>query len=189
VLKVTANGTTTSPVKRGVWVARRLLGLSVPPPPPNITPVEPDIRGAKTLREQLALHSSNPSCGGCHAKFDPYGFALESFDVTGAFRKNYRVGDGDGGRWRDGLPVDCSGTTPDGRAFSGIAELRKQLAANPELLAIGVTRHLVTYATGMPAGALDQRAIEAVVKSTKAEDYGLRSLLHAVIQSELFRMK
>jgi len=189
VLKVTANGTSTSPVKRGVWVARRLLGLSVPPPPPNITPVEPDVRGAKTLREQLALHSSAPSCAGCHAKFDPYGFALESFDVTGAFRKNYRVVDGEGARWRDGLPVDCSGTTPDGRAFSGIAELRKQLAANPEQLAIGVVRHLVTYATGMPAGALDQKAVEAVAKSAKADDYGLRSLLHAVIQSDLFRMK
>jgi hypothetical protein len=187
VMKVTANGTITSPVKRGVWVARRLLGISVPPPPPNVSPVEPDVRGAKTLREQLALHRANPGCAACHARFDPYGFALESFDVTGAFRKSYRVAEGQG--WRDGLPVDCSGQVPDGRPFSGIAELRKILAANPEQLAIGVTRHLVTYATGSPATAVDQRAIEAIVKSTSAEAYGLRSLVHAIIQSDLFRSK
>ena len=90
VLKVTANGTHTSPVKRGVWVSERLLGIRIPPPPPNISPVEPDVRGAKTLREQLALHRGNGSCASCHARFDPYGFALESFDVTGGFRRHYR---------------------------------------------------------------------------------------------------
>lgn len=187
VMKVTANGTLTSPVKRGVFVARRLLGISVPPPPPNITPVEPDVRGAKTLREQLALHRANPACGACHARFDPYGFALESFDVTGAFRKSYRVSQGE--TWREGLPVDCSGQTPDGRPFAGIAELRKMLAANPEPLAIGVTRHLATYATGAPSSPVDQRTIEAIVRSASGEDYGLRSLVHALIQSDLFRSK
>src|SRR5207344_2920422 len=92
-MKVTANGTLTSPVKRGVWVAERLLGIPIPPPPPNIEPVDPDTRGAKTLREQLALHSSQGTCQNCHAKFDPYGFALESFDVMGAFRATYREAD------------------------------------------------------------------------------------------------
>ena len=113
-MKVTANGTLTSPVKRGVWVAERLLGTPIPPPPPNIEPVDPDTRGAKTLREQLALHSSQGSCKSCHAKFDPYGNALESFDVTGAFRTKYRVVNSDFAKeppnvrkkWRDGLPVD-----------------------------------------------------------------------------------
>jgi hypothetical protein len=91
VLKVTANGTFTSPVKRGVWVAERLLGTPIPPPPPDIPAIEPDTRGAKTLREQLAMHRDKGSCAACHAKFDPYGFALESFDPTGASRNNYRV--------------------------------------------------------------------------------------------------
>jgi hypothetical protein len=187
VMKVTANGTATSPVKRGVWVARRLLGVSVPPPPPNINPAEPDVRGAKTLREQLALHRANPSCANCHARFDPYGFALESFDVTGSFRKTYRIANGDS--WREGLPVDCTGETPDGKKFEGVAELRKLLAANPEQLAQGVVRHLVTYATGAPATMIDQKAIDAIVQSAKPDDHGLRSLLHALIQSDLFRSK
>jgi mono/diheme cytochrome c family protein len=200
VLKVTANGTNTSPVKRGVWVAERLLGTPIPPPPPNITPVEPDVRGAKTLREQLALHRSGGSCAACHARFDPYGFALESFDVTGGFRTKYREvdpdiaklpGDQRGGRpaWRDGLPVDCSGQTPDGRPFADISALRKMLADNPEQLARGVTRHLVAYSTGAPATVLDQPAIDRIVASTAADNYGLRTLIHALVQSELFQSK
>lgn len=186
VMKVTANGTATSPVKRGVWVAERLLGTPIPPPPADITPVDPDTRGATTLREQLAKHSAGGSCTACHAKFDPYGFALESFDVTGRYRTAYRVAKGKS--WADGLPVDCSGKTPEGTTFSDITELRKLLAAKPEALARGLTRHLVTYATGAPATALDQPAIDALVKRVGG-DYGLRSLIHGVVQSELFRWK
>ena len=193
-MKVTANGTLTSPVKRGVWVAERLLGTPIPPPPPNIDPVDPDTRGAKTLREQLALHSGKGSCAACHAKFDPFGFALESFDVTGAFRTNYRIADAAAGKgakvkWKEGLPVDAAGVTPDGQAFAGVKQLREMLAKNPDQLARGVTRHLLTYATGQPATPLDQPAIEAVVKSAAQDDFGLRSLIHAVVQSEVFRSK
>jgi Protein of unknown function (DUF1592)/Protein of unknown function (DUF1588)/Protein of unknown function (DUF1585)/Protein of unknown function (DUF1587)/Cytochrome C oxidase, cbb3-type, subunit III len=192
VLKVTANGTYTSPVKRGVWVAERLLGIAIPPPPPDIPSVEPDIRGAKTLREQLALHSSQGSCAACHAKFDPYGFALESFDVTGTYRKTYRVLNPErkaGPWWTEGLPVDCSGKTPTGQTFADIRELRQTLAQNPAQLARGVTRHLITYATGAPPTRLDQPAIESIVTAAAKNNHGLRSLVHGVVQSDLFRSK
>lgn len=199
-MKVTANGTNTSPVKRGVWVAERLLGVSIPPPPANIDPIDPDTRGAKTLREQLALHRGNGACAACHARFDPYGFALESFDVTGSFRTRYREVNtvdskplanqaGKPVKYRDGLPVDPSGTTPDGKAFSNIQQLRLHLVKNPEPLARGVTRHLITYATGTPATHLDQKAIASILKSSKEDDFGLRSLIHAIIQSDLFQSK
>ena len=95
VLKVTANGTTTSPVLRGVWITERILGQPVPPPPPSVPAVEPDIRGATTIREQLAKHRTQATCSACHAKIDPPGFALESFDVFGGWRDHYRaLGDG-----------------------------------------------------------------------------------------------
>ena len=199
-MKVTANGTLTSPVKRGVWVAERLLGITIPPPPANIDPVDPDTRGAKTLREQLALHSAKGSCAACHAKFDPYGFALESFDVMGNFRTAYRVVDPEVAKlppqqrkgaktWTDGLPVDCTGTTPDGKAFASMRELRAMLAANPAQLAHGVTRHLLTYATGTPTGPLERQQIEQIVQQTAPENYGLRSLVHGVVQSNVFRTK
>ena len=91
VLKVTSNGTTTSPVTRGVWVMERILGAPPPPPPPTVPAVEPDIRGATTIRQQLDKHRSLASCSACHAKIDPAGFALESFDVMGGWRTNYRA--------------------------------------------------------------------------------------------------
>lgn len=193
VLKVTANGTYTSPVKRGVWMAERLLGIPIPPPPPNITGVEPDIRGAKTLREQIAMHSEKGSCAACHARFDPYGFALESFDVTGRFRKHYRTLRTEPEKglpaWTDGLPVDCSGRTPEGMSFSDIRELRTYLADRPGQLARGVARHLVTYATGAPVTRVDEEAFSTLVESTAGDGYGLRSLVHALVRSELFQWK
>lgn len=200
ILKVTADGSSTSPVKRGVWISERLLGVPISPPPPNIEPINPDTRGATTIREQLALHSKHASCAHCHKKFDPYGFALESFDVMGQFRTKYRVLDEElsalparkrkGKRlWHDGLEVDSSGTTPEGREFEDIVELRQLLAQQPEKLAWGVTWHLATYATATPSGPLDRRAIQKIVDSAKADDYGLRSLVHGLVQSELFRWK
>jgi mono/diheme cytochrome c family protein len=200
ILKVTANGTNTSPVKRGVWVCERLLGTPIPPPPPNINPIEPDTRGAKTLREQLALHRGTGSCAACHAKFDPYGFALESFDVAGSHRTKYREVDAEvmalpwqqrQGKqtWRDGLPVDSSGATPDGRPFADVAALRKMLAAEPAQLARGLARHLATYATGAATSGLDQRAIDAIVAESAKQHHGVRAVVHALVQSELFRTK
>ncbi|MGB0740797.1 MAG: DUF1592 domain-containing protein, partial [Planctomycetaceae bacterium] len=83
IMKVTANGTASSPIVRGAWVLDRLLGTPPPPPPANIPSSEPDIRGATTLKEQLAKHASDQSCASCHATFDPIGFTLENFDIYG----------------------------------------------------------------------------------------------------------
>lgn len=200
ILKVTADGSSTSPVKRGVWIAKRLLGVSISPPPPNIEPINPDTSGAKTLREQLALHSQDGSCASCHRKFDPYGFALESFDVMGQFRKHYRVLEPHlaalppqkrkrKSLWTDGLPVDASGVTPEGQPFADISGLRELLGRQPEKVAWGVTWHLATYATGAPSGPLDRKAIQQIVDSARQGDYGLRTLVHGVVQSDLFLTK
>src|SRR6185312_2488417 len=91
VLKVTANGTTTSPVIRGHWITERILGIETPPPPPTVKAIEPDIRGAVTIRQQLDKHRADPSCASCHRVMDPSGFALESVDVMRAFRERYRA--------------------------------------------------------------------------------------------------
>src|SRR5262249_25756095 len=91
VLRVTANGTNTSPVVRGVFILDRILGTPTPPPPKDVSAVEPDIRGTTTIRDQLAKHRSIESCAVCHTRIDPPGYALESFDVIGGWRENYRV--------------------------------------------------------------------------------------------------
>ncbi len=143
VLKVTANGTTTSPVLRGAWVLDRILGTPPPPPPDNVPAIDPDIRGAKTIREQLAKHRSIESCAACHRKIDPPGFALESFDCIGGWRAHYRTtGLGEyvfisGQRmpYLKGKKVDPTGVTDDGKAFASIDELKVLLLREKPRLA------------------------------------------------------
>jgi hypothetical protein len=197
VLKVTANGTYTSPILRGAWVLERILGTPPPRPPEGITAIEPDIRGAKTIREQLAKHRNVPSCASCHSKIDPPGFALESFDVIGGWRDYYRVsGNGkaviiDGKRmpYLQGPKVDPSDVMADGQKFSGIDEFKQLLLKDKDQLARNLTERLVTYATGAAPQPGDQKEIEAIVASVRGKNYGLRSMVKEVVQSRLFLHK
>jgi mono/diheme cytochrome c family protein len=197
VLKVTANGTSTSPVIRGAWVLDRILGTPPPKPPADVPAIEPDIRGATTIREQLAKHRRIESCAACHAEIDPPGFALESFDVIGGWRDNYRTtGSGesvtvDGRRmpYHKGKPVDPADVLPDGRQFANIDELKQLLLADKDQVARAMTGKLLTYATGQAPSAADQPAVEAIVGRIRDKDYGLRTLVHEVVQSEVFQTK
>ncbi len=197
VLKVTANGTNTSPVVRGAWVLDRILGTPPSPPPEGVSALEPDIRGATTIREQLAKHRQVPSCASCHTKIDPPGFALESFDVIGGWRDNYRVtGNGkavivDGRRmpYHEGKKVDPSDVLPDGRKFANIDEFKQLLLKDKDQLARALTEKLVVYATGARASTVDKKEIEAIVGKVREKDYGFRALVHEVVRSKLFLSK
>jgi hypothetical protein len=200
VLKVTANGTTTSPVLRGKWIMERILGSEIPPPPP-VAAVEPDIRGAVTLRQQLAKHRDSARCASCHSRMDPPGFALESFDVMGGWRDRYRAVDegkpaengiGKNGQpfaFYFGLPVDAAGELPDGRPFRDIRDFKRLVREDDVLLARNLARQLTVYATGAPVSFGDRAEIERIVERTRARRYGLRSLIHEVVQSPLFLNK
>jgi hypothetical protein len=200
VLKVTANGTTTSPVLRGKWINERILGLDVPPPPP-VAAVEPDIRGAVTLRQQLEKHRSDPSCASCHDRIDPAGFALESFDIFGGWRDRYRAideakpglkGIGKNGQpfaFHLGLEVDSAGQLPDGRAFKDIREFKQLLLDREPMLARNLAKQLLIYATGAPVRFSDREALTRISESTRSQSYGVRSLVHAIVASELFQTK
>jgi hypothetical protein len=200
VLKVTANGTTTSPVLRGVWITERILGHPVPPPPPGVPAVEPDTRGATTIREQLAQHRNQTVCKSCHAKIDPPGFALENFDVAGGWRQQYRAlgdetkapGIGKGGHFYDfhyARPVDASGTLPDGRSFADVRELKRLLLADERQIARNLASQLVIYSTGAPVRFGDRPQVEAILDQSKSSQYGVGALVEAIVQSELFRSK
>jgi len=200
VLKVTANGTTTSPVLRGAWIMERILGQKPPPPPPSVPAVEPDIRGAVTIRQQLDQHRTLESCSACHAKIDPPGFALENFDVLGGWRERYRAEGGgtpEKGLAKSGqkfafhyaLPVDSSGVLPDGRTFRDVREFKQLLLADEAQLARNLARQLAVYATGAPIRFADRPQIEAILQRAKPSHYGVRSLMHEIVQSELFRNK
>ena len=200
ILKVTANGTSTSPVKRGAWVMSRIVGRPPPPPPPSVPAVEPDIRGATTIRDQLALHRNQEACAACHRHIDPTGFALESFDVMGGWRDRYRAvgkvepvkGIGHNGVYFHfglGQAVDPSGELPDGRTFADVRQLKQCLASDRDGLARNLARQLIIFATGAPIQFSDRAELEKIVQKSRSEGYGLRSLIHAVLQSDLFLNK
>jgi hypothetical protein len=197
VLKVTANGTTTSPVVRGNWVLDRLLGAPAPPPPSDVPAIDPDIRGATTIREQLAKHRADAACAACHARIDPPGFALESFDCIGGWRESYRVtGNGKpvviNGRqmqYREGKAVDPSDVTEDGRPFKNVDEFKQLLLTDKDRLARALAAKLTTYATGAAPTPVDRAVLDEMVAKVRDKNYGLRSLIHEVVQSELFQTK
>ncbi len=202
VLKVTANGTTTSPVLRGKWVMERILGYEAPPPPAAVPAVEPDVRGATTIRQQLDKHRADESCAMCHRNIDPPGFALESFDVFGGFRTRYRavnaagqtpeVGFGHNGwplTYFYALPVDPSGQLADGRAFNDVRSLKAQLLNDETQIARNIARQLMVYATGAPVRFSDRATLERILEKTRASGYGIRNLLIEIIQSDQFLNK
>ncbi|MFK7820644.1 MAG: DUF1592 domain-containing protein [Planctomycetaceae bacterium] len=200
VLKVTANGTVTSPVTRGSWVISRLLNEPPSPPPPSVGAIEPDTRGATTVREQLAKHRSDASCNSCHATIDPPGFALESFDVIGGWRERYRSKEkGDrpeyklNGRqiweYKLGPQVDSSGELKSGDKFADIREFKALLMNRKDQVARSLAEKLLVYATGHQIEIADRPTVEKVLAETQETEHGLRSMIHEVVQSALFRNK
>jgi len=195
VLKVTANGTTTSPVLRGSWVLERILGTPPAKPPVDVEAIEPDIRGATTIREQLAKHRDVEACAGCHKKIDPPGFALESFDVIGGWREHYRSltnngeRDSQGRRVRPGPPVDPADVLTDGRRFRDIDEFKQLLLTDKDQLARNLAEKLLAYATGAEPTPLDRPQIESIIQRTRENKNGFRSLIHEIVQSSLFQTK
>ena len=200
ILKVSANGTNTSPVLRGVWINERLLGKHPAPPPPGIPGVEPDVRGATTLRELLAKHRDSESCQSCHEMIDPPGFALERFDPIGGWRDNFRsLGEGaiPPEKWagakrvyyKIGPPVDDSGQLQDGRAFTDFLEFRDLIAGEKELLARAFLTKLLTFSTGREMGFSDRPEINTMVQKSSTSGYRIRDLLLLAVTSEIFRRK
>ncbi len=187
ILKVTANGTTTSPVIRGLWVSERLLGVHVPPPPENVPAIEPDIRGAKSIREMLAKHRADDSCASCHVKIDPPGFALENFNPAGQWRDSYYVGKKN--RNFKPQPIDASYDMPDGRHFEDFETFQKLVLAKPDALASNIAEKLITYGTGTPVTFADRTAVDQIVEKCAQSKYGFKSLITAVASHQVFLNK
>ncbi len=175
VLTITANGIETSPVTRGVFLLENILGTPPPPPPDDVPAIDPDVRGAKSIRELLSKHRESPNCYGCHQKIDPLGFALENFDAIGDWRP--RIGK---------TKIDSSGELPSGEKFEDVSGLKKILVQRKDLFARMLIDRLLTYACGRRMEALDEATIERIVAELPKKLYGLRSLIEAVIMSEPF---
>ena len=178
VLTVTANGIETSPVIRGVWMLEHVLGTPTPPPPDDVPAIDPDIRGAKTIKNQLEKHRSSAACNECHRKIDPLGFAMECFDPIGRTRTAYNV--------RGNRKVDTAGVLPSGESFSNLAELKKILVRHEEFFVRTLVTHLLTHALGRHIEPEDRFAIDKIMASVEDNGYRLRDLVVAVITSDIF---
>ena len=182
VLTLTANGIDTSPVIRGKWILDNILGAPPSPPPPNVPVIEPDIRGAKTIREQLQKHREAASCRSCHKQIDPPGFALENFDAIGRWRGSYKV---DG---RPQPPVDASGQF-GATKFNDISGFKPELLNRHEQFARCLVEKLLVDALGRELEVADRPHVRKIVESAAKDGYRLRDIVLLCVESELFRRK
>lgn len=179
VLMLTAYANRTSVVQRGKWVLESILGVPVPPPPPNVPGLKEKGDGGKgTLRQMMEAHRANPTCSGCHSLMDPIGFALENFDGIGKWRTQ-----------DDGAPIDPSGVLPDGTKFQGVKELRTLMQSRSELLAYAVTEKLLMYALGRTLEPYDAPAIRKIVRDAAASDYRWSAIINGIALSTPFQMR
>ncbi len=201
VLKLTTNSSYTSPVKRGAWILDRIIGKPPSPPPPDVKAVEPDIRGATTIRQQLDKHKTVEVCASCHRHIDPPGFALENFDVAGGWRDLYRIKKGGNDDKYLPLanyperkvwfakPVQADGETAEGEKFHDINDYKQLVLKDPDQLTRNLAEKLLIYSTGAEIDFADRAVVETIVLDAKSHNHGFRSLLHAVVQSPIFLQK
>jgi len=179
VLAVSSYSTRTSPVLRGRWILENLLNAPPPPPPPGVPNLdEAKVGASASLRKQLEVHRTNPTCASCHVRMDPLGFALENFNAIGAWRT------------RDGeFPIDSAGSLPDGRSFNGPNELRTVLKSDRAAFTDCLTEKLLTYALGRGLERYDRRTVKALAARVAANDYRFSSLVLEIVNSLPFRMR
>lgn len=173
-----SDGNEPHPIKRAVWVKEKLLGQPPLPPPPNVPvldPASPDVERL-TLKERIEQHRDNPSCHDCHASFDPFGIALESYSAVGVLE-----------RARKGRPIDARVALPDGVEVDGPAGLKRYLLEErPEEFTASVVKHLFAYALGRDVGYQDEAELQAIQDQVRARDHRLRAVIQAVVASPSF---
>ncbi len=179
VLAATSFPNRTSAVKRGVWVLEQVLGEHVPPPPPNVPPLEkqdPKAIENLTLRQRTELHRTNPVCANCHKILDPIGFGLENFDAIGRWRSK----DESGGA------IDAAGELPGEKRFSSPRELKAIIAGRKEDVARNLTRKLLAYALGRQLQGYDELVVDQVMETLSKDNYRMQTLITEVVTSYPF---
>lgn len=187
---VTSNGSTTSPVIRGTWILEKFLGTPAPPPPPDVPAIEPDIRGATTIREQLAKHRDTANCNSCHRKIDPLGFALENFDVIGGWRNNYRAlieqSPGARAKLSDGASVDSADEWEGVGRFRSFEEFRELVKRKEDLVTQNLTHQLTTFALSRVPGFADRPTLKDIATNVRENQRGMKSLVLDIVSSSVF---
>ena len=182
VLLVTSHPTTTSPVLRGKWVLENLVGAPPPPPPADLdTALKTDPPGSapKTMREQMERHRTNPVCANCHQVMDPIGFALENYDMVGAWRT----------KDANGLPLNTADVLTDGTKVDGVVSLRQALVRRPDVFVQTLTEKLMVYALGRGLTYEDMPEVRKVVRGAAQKGYRFSALIQGIVESVPFQMR
>jgi hypothetical protein len=177
VLLLTSNPTRTSPVKRGKYVLENILGTPPPPPPPDVPELEESKQAALkgTLRQRMEQHREKPMCASCHARMDPYGFALENYDGIGAWR-----------RQDNKVDVDPSGEI-NGKTFQTPVEFRTILAERHGDFRRALVRKVLSYALGRGLQGFDRPVIDEICAAVEAHGDRFSSVIANVVRSYPFQ--
>ncbi len=178
ILTLSANGVETSPVERGVWVLKHLLGTPPPPPPKEVPALVPDLNGAETVRQLLAKHRSDSACMECHRQIDPPGFALEAYDPIGRFRTKYSKT----------MPVSTEGDYK-GKPFQDVAGLKKLMLAQRRPFARSLVVRIAEYAKGRKLVASDFKTVETILDQAAKDDFRLKDIIRLIAESQLMTMR
>jgi len=183
VLTVTSNPTRTSPVKRGKWILENILGSPPAPPPPDVPALEDTKEKAElkapTQRELLALHRADPKCASCHARMDPPGLAMESFNAFGRERA-----------YESGKAIDPSGELATGEKFSGVRDLKQALVEKHHIeFYRTLTEKLMTYILGRGVEYYDVPTIDAIVERLDKDNGRFSTLLFGILESAPFQQR
>ena len=173
----------TSPVLRGAFVLEYIIGTPPTPPPLNVAAFPENDVGtvqAKTVREIMAQHRSNPVCASCHDVMDSLGFALENFDGVGAWRDKDRFAD---------EVIDASGELSDGTQLNGPDSLRDTLMRRPDQFIQTFTERLFTYALGRIVDYRDMPTVRRIVRDAARDDYRFSSIVWGIVESEQFQLR
>ena len=196
VMAMGSDGERSSPVERGAWILRSLLNDAPPPAPANVPQLSRLHDLILSAREMQQFHQEEPQCAQCHRKIDPLGFGLENFNAVGLWREaevfEIPVARKEKGKKEPvfkTIPIDPSGTMPDGAAFSGFFELRDRIAEREDAFARGFTENLIEYALGRPYSFVDYNMADDIMARAKKKDYAMSEFLLGVVQSDRFKLK
>lgn len=195
VMAMGSDGERSSPVERGAWMLRCLLNDPPPPAPanvPQLSRLDGQLLGARAMQK---AHQEEPQCAQCHRKIDPLGFGLENFDAVGLWRDQENLIPSKTARKKNkklratSLPIDVSGTMPDGLEFQNFFELRSRVAEREEDFARGLVENLIEYALGRPYGFTDAKLADQILARAQKKNYAMDEFILGVVESKRFRMK
>lgn len=187
VLGLTSDGTRHRPVHRGVWVSEAIFGKTPPPPPANVSAIEPTPPESPkaTLRQKIEAHRNHAGCAACHAKIDPLGLAWDNYDAVGQWRTYEQGAQGVG---RDPA-IDSSGVLPDGRPFKDSVQFKRLLIEDREQIARAFIEQLCTYALRRVLTVDDEDDLKAVEAEARRNEYRVQDIIRAVALSDLIRKR